>query len=295
MQVFAYAEAVQHSEQALRTQEVLDPDDKQKRCDLLLAQAEAMLPLEAPQRIASTVAEEAFGLAVTCADARRAARASIIALEALWRQSRGSTVAVELSRDAMQQWAARADAHAETGTADRVYADVYLGIPGLSSSGPAAAHQYLRRAVERAQSLGDNGLIFAASGWALSRLSALRDWPLVDRIAKDIRDRPRDGARSQDLGQCLYYGGHRLLVGGDRAGAETLWGEFAQLADRIHDATQVIQARLVSCDLLCLDGRLEDALAAHRSAATLAEEFGFAPFSPSPRVQFLLGRLTPEG
>src|SRR5207245_8156961 len=40
MQVFAYGEAVRHLEQAVRTQEVLDPDDRSKRCDVLPGRAE---------------------------------------------------------------------------------------------------------------------------------------------------------------------------------------------------------------------------------------------------------------
>ena len=59
MSVFAYGEAVRHLEQALKIQEVLDPDDKAKRCDLLLALGEAMLPLEEPRRVADSVAQEA--------------------------------------------------------------------------------------------------------------------------------------------------------------------------------------------------------------------------------------------
>jgi hypothetical protein len=57
-QVFAYGEAVRHYAQALRALEVLDPDDRLKRCDLLLAQGEAMLPLDEPATIASTVARK---------------------------------------------------------------------------------------------------------------------------------------------------------------------------------------------------------------------------------------------
>src|SRR5262249_38745341 len=57
MQVFAYGEAVRHLEQALKIQDVLDPDDKLRRCDLLLALGEAMLPMEEPLRVADTVAE----------------------------------------------------------------------------------------------------------------------------------------------------------------------------------------------------------------------------------------------
>src|SRR4029077_15939103 len=46
LSVYAYSEATRPREQALKVQEVLAPDDKAKRCDLLLALGEAMLPGE---------------------------------------------------------------------------------------------------------------------------------------------------------------------------------------------------------------------------------------------------------
>jgi predicted ATPase len=109
--VFANGEAVRHLQQALGTQEVLDPDDQLRRCDLLLRQGEAMLPLEEPARIASGVAEEAYTLAERLNDAPRAARAAIIALGGLWRQARGGRTAFERAPE-MRQWAERADRHA---------------------------------------------------------------------------------------------------------------------------------------------------------------------------------------
>ena len=41
--VYAYGEAASHLERCLAVQEVLDPDDKAKRCDLLLALGEALI------------------------------------------------------------------------------------------------------------------------------------------------------------------------------------------------------------------------------------------------------------
>ena len=68
MQVFAYSEAARQLDQALKVQEVLDPDDAVKRCDLLLALAEALLPTEEPGRVARMVAPEAFSLAEKIVD-----------------------------------------------------------------------------------------------------------------------------------------------------------------------------------------------------------------------------------
>ena len=72
--VYAYGEAVRHLEQALEVQEVLDPDDKAKRCDLLLALGEALLPAGEPTRAVDEVAPEALELAEALGDRRRASR-----------------------------------------------------------------------------------------------------------------------------------------------------------------------------------------------------------------------------
>jgi predicted ATPase len=61
--VYAYGEAVHHLEQGLLGQEVLDPDDKAKRSELLLALSEAQMPLGEPRRVADTLAPEVFELA----------------------------------------------------------------------------------------------------------------------------------------------------------------------------------------------------------------------------------------
>src|SRR6266508_2032665 len=63
MAVFAYAEAEQHLRRCLEVQEVLDPDDKRRLCDLLLALGEAMLPQEDPGLVADSVAGQASVLA----------------------------------------------------------------------------------------------------------------------------------------------------------------------------------------------------------------------------------------
>ena len=49
--VFAYAEGVRHLERCLQVQEVLDPDDKDKRCDLLLALGQALVLAGEPRRV----------------------------------------------------------------------------------------------------------------------------------------------------------------------------------------------------------------------------------------------------
>jgi predicted ATPase len=75
VRVYAYGEAVRHLEQALAVQEVLDPDDTGKRCDLLLALGEALKSNGETLRTVESVAPAALALAETLKDRRRASRA----------------------------------------------------------------------------------------------------------------------------------------------------------------------------------------------------------------------------
>jgi eukaryotic-like serine/threonine-protein kinase len=272
MQVFAYAEAVRHLEQALRTQEVLDPDDTAKRCDLLIRQAEAMLPLEDPARIAATVAEEAFALAEARSDSARAARTAVTACEAIWRASFG--YGSDPTAAAFQKWAMRADHHAQPGTTDRVYADVYLGSPNLGGLGLVAAGEHLRRAVDLASQLGDRQTLFVATSWALARLGGLRDRALVARLARELAAGPREGIRVSTLGIGLRWAAMALLESGDRAAAEALWTELRDLSGRAHDATLLVQAEFGPVLGAYFDGRLEECVAMAEATIDRAHELG---------------------
>src|SRR5262249_8981867 len=80
--VYAYGEAVRRLEQGLEVKEVRDPDDTVRRCDLLVALADALLPAGEPQRVIESVAPEVFSLAEGMGDRLRAARAAQRALTA---------------------------------------------------------------------------------------------------------------------------------------------------------------------------------------------------------------------
>src|SRR3972149_5302864 len=77
--VYAYREAVGHLERCLRVQEVLDPDDKARRCDLLLALGEALRPAGEAQRALDTAAAEALVLAEGLGDRGRGSAACRVA------------------------------------------------------------------------------------------------------------------------------------------------------------------------------------------------------------------------
>ncbi len=270
----AYGEAVRHLQQALRTQEVLDPDDKAKRCDLLLCQAEAMLPQEEPYRVADTVAAEAFALAEEREDSPRAARAAVQACDALMRKGYSGTGTAPAASPEFQEWAARADRHAPSGSIERIYSDLYLGLATMQTGGPAASHVHYRRAANLALKLDDSAAFFAAASWAVARLNALRDYELRGRVAAEALRRPREGARARDLSIVLSHSALTVFNRGDRPAAEKAWGELRQLAERTRDVNAELGALGDTAVLAFADGRLEETRSLHDSISARAEALG---------------------
>jgi predicted ATPase len=81
--VYAYGEAVRLLEQALKVQEVLDPEDNEKRCDLLLSLSRALLLADQARHALDIELPAALSLAEAISDTTRAARVCILAMEAL--------------------------------------------------------------------------------------------------------------------------------------------------------------------------------------------------------------------
>jgi tetratricopeptide (TPR) repeat protein len=276
MSVFAYGEAVRQYENAFKAQEVLDPDDAARRCDLLLAQCEAMLPAEEPARVARGPAEQAFELAEALGDNTRAAKAAVLALESI---DRSAQLASARGGPAGQTWAERADEYAADGTRERILADAYIGVSRLQVTGPVSAHPHLRRAAEAALTTSDQGAFYKAAGLTLRQLLSVRDRDFVQTVADAVMSRPRQGAPSGDLGICLTYLGAALLERGDRSAAERAWAEMNELAERTRDAGQQVNAQSAGTLLARLDGRLEEAVSIADSHSARAEELGVIPFT----------------
>lgn len=85
-EVFAYGEAAPQLERALLVQDLVDPDDHARRCDLLLAPGESLLLVGDPERMIAGIAPDALVLAAALGDPGRAFRACRLSLEGLFTQ-----------------------------------------------------------------------------------------------------------------------------------------------------------------------------------------------------------------
>ena len=269
MSVYAYGEAVRHLEQALDVQEVLDPDDQTKSCDLLLALGSALMPAGEPLQAAEKVAPRALELAEALKDSRRASLACLLALEGLNRYGSAAMQGTSVYRN----WAELAARYVAPRTAERAIADQALGRIEFTLGRASEGIALMRQALDLARELGDASLYFQTAGPLL--LSATPESLDETRLlAEEVAAHSRQGASAFWVGQALWHAGSTLLSNGERERWESLWEEVAAIGERSRDPAFGLLARQMW--LATLDGRLEDALVARTDALSRADEFGVA-------------------
>jgi hypothetical protein len=298
MSVYAYAEAVRLLERALAVQAELDPRAATVQCDLLLALGEALLPTGQALRVKDAVAPEAFALAEAQHDNSRAARAAMQALHALY-------VVGEIVGNDFGEWARRADRHATVGTAERIYADCWLGLYSLASGRIIEGGVHLRRAVARSREMEDDAMSTEADRFAMSFLLSLRDLEFNERLAVEFQRKSHIGIWTEVLATSLRAAGALLLGRGDRDAAEQAWLELVQLSNRVGDQTISVMATACTATLAFIDGRLEDAAELWQSVQAFSDEHGVGshfrvrggwtlstPITSARRPEFYLGQLS---
>jgi tetratricopeptide (TPR) repeat protein len=272
--VHAYGEAVRHLERALEVQEVLDPDDRTRRCDLLLALGEAQMPFEAPRKVADVIAPEALALAEVLDDRWRAARACHTALEALHRDSHASAGTPEF-----RQWAERADRYAPPGTTERAHTDIALGRVQIAHGERAEGVALLRNALALARDLQDPELLFTAAWQCIWNMLNPRHWQEAVVLAREFSGRARNGVKNRTQGQVLEFCGAALLHDEDREGAERAIHELSLVAEQTRDASNQLQALSLEGMLAAMDGRLEEAVALGDQLIERAQTLGMPQFA----------------
>jgi tetratricopeptide (TPR) repeat protein len=273
--VYAYGEAVRLLEQAFKVQEVLNPEDKAKRCDLLLALGDALILTGEHQRVVNTEAPQALSLAEAIADNTRASRACLLAMQG---QVAYGTVLITSPEAA--QWAAQADRYAEPETVERAWADAILGwvnLSGVSSSSEGVA--LISRALDLARRLGDPGTYWWTARLWLFASEAPQHAEERLRLAEELAGQSRHGANLSILTWALWWMLHTFLQLGQRRRAEDIMAEMQTLAERSGQPNLLILSMINDAILAIWDGRLEEAVAIRRRTLARAEELGILEFA----------------
>ncbi len=269
--VYAYGEAARLLAQALQVQEVLAPDDRARRCDLLLALGGALTPAGEPRRVYDTVAPEAFALAEAMDDCIRLSRTCVIALDAINRYGAGW----RWRSPEFRRWAERADEYSEPETTDRVSADDYMHLASLAEDNLTGARAFIIHAIELARRLDDANSLFSAS---FSFLFGISTPPLLEeerwRLVTEMEGRATVGVTPRTLGKWLFAGAMVSLDWGERGRAEVLLGDLGRLAQRSGDADLLFRSLFAPLFSAFLDGRLTEALSVIERLNAWADETG---------------------
>jgi serine/threonine protein kinase/tetratricopeptide (TPR) repeat protein len=273
--VYAYGEGVRLLEQAIKVQEVLDPEDKAKKCDLLLALGDALILAGEQKRVIEIEAPQALALAEAIADNTRASRACLRAMGALAVYGSQLMVSPEAA-----EWAARADSYAEPETIERAWADAILGfikVSGVSSSPGGCA--LLNGALDLARRLGDpEAYWWIASSW-LSFLSAPQHCDERLRLAEELAGQSRAGVGVLILSFALWNIVDVFLEFGMRRRAEDIMAEMKTLAERSGQPNMLVLSMLNDATMAIWDGHLEEAVTIRRRAVARAEELNIFEFA----------------
>jgi tetratricopeptide (TPR) repeat protein len=259
MAVFAYAEAVRHYEQALKAQDVLDPDDREKRCDLLLALGETLKPTDMYERLKEQVAPEAFDLGLALGDNHRAFKACMLVLDV----GIGTTVGQITNTAEFDLWRQRAGSVAEPGTSEQAMSDIYAAAV-IRSVNPPEAWRLQKNAYELALKLRDEKSLSITASMTLGGFNTpAQDYMAVQQTFDDLDNADFHDSGSLTWGARLATLTQSALQVGRRDRAEAMTRDLRKAADLTHHPE--LDSYAAQCEALMatiegnLEGVLEDA------------------------------------
>jgi tetratricopeptide (TPR) repeat protein len=286
-EVYAYGEAVRLLEQALKVQEILDPQDKSRQCDLLLSLCEALFPIMETRRIIEIEAPAAFSLAESLGDNSRAVGACIGAIfSILWEQ-------LSFTSPEADKWAERINRYARPDTVERVYADISLGARKYWIGDKRTGLSLLNQAVDLARRIGDQQALWIASSMFLWYTIAPQYTEQRVRLCEELWAGSHASLNTNTAMVLLWIIDTSLIMGRLKQ-VEDVGGELRNLAERTGGISSRALSASTDAHLAIIDGRFEDAMEIAESLRAQVEEtsvssFGYAAASSGIKAQLYLG------
>jgi len=286
--VYSYGEAVRLLEQALQVQEVLDPEEKLKQCDLLLALGWARFYNHEFRYILDNEAPAALALAEGAGDSQRACQACLLASFAI----SGAGLGAAYGTDEAIRWVGAFDRYASPETIERAWADQALGGTKVAASDIAGAWSLFHKSALLARKLGDASALNNCGGDYLWFLPPTAEYVEEARqIANDMR-RIWDKADPFSMVYGMETVGAFFLKLGDRRQGETIHREEEEIGSTrlaTMPAAQYYLPYLRACYHI-IDGQLEEAAKCYDDILRLGAEMG-APLAAAVYALFLGPRL----
>jgi eukaryotic-like serine/threonine-protein kinase len=289
--VYSYGEAVRLLEQTLKVQEVLDPEEKLKRCDLLLSLGWARFYNHEYRHLLDNEAPAALALAEGAGDTQRACQVCLLATFAI----SGAGLGPGFGTDEAMKWTEAFDRYASPDTIERAWANQALGGTKVAAHDNAGAWLLFRESTLLARKLGDASALSNCGGdylWFLpptvEYVEEARQIGSEMRLAWDSAD-PFSGSYGME---CV--GSFFLQLGERRQGEAIHREEMESPRFAGMPAGRYYLPYLRACYHI-MDGQLEEAAKCHDDVLRLGAEMGaaqtaavFASFF-GPRLSGYLG------
>jgi len=273
--VYAYGENVRLLEQALKVQDVLDPEDKIRQCDLLRILGNALSAAGDPQRAIDIELPKAFFLAESIGDRRRAYQVCRSALRALTNYKWGAAPATS----EYVEWTERINRYAEPGTVTRVMADMYMGAVKY------IAHQFqesvllLNNAINLARQLGDSRVFLEVATMWLAYVQSPQQLEKGLHLAEELYEISLTGSSRERAYMPYQFMIRVFLESGQYQLVEELSQEYQSIAKLTGQANILINSMTQEVRRAVFDGCLEKAVKIVQNMLDRGKELGFSEYA----------------
>jgi len=268
--VYSYGEAVRLLEQALKVQEVLDPEEKLKRCDLLLALGWAHFYNHEYRHLLDNEASAALALAEEMGDSHRACQACLLATFAIGYAGEGPGFG---TAEAIR-WIEAFDRYASPNTIERAWANRALAGRRVAAGDFSGAWPLFRQSTLLARKFGDANAFVVCAGDSLWHCPPSAECVEEGRqMASEIK-RVSNTAGPWSLADGMFSLGHFLLSLGQREEGDAVHHETIESARSVRmPALQRVSPMIRGCYHI-MDGQLEEAAKCHDDVLRLGAEMG---------------------
>jgi tetratricopeptide (TPR) repeat protein/tRNA A-37 threonylcarbamoyl transferase component Bud32 len=265
--VYSHGEAVRLLEQALKVQDVVDPEDKTRRCDLLLALGWARFYNHEYRHILDDEAPVALALAEKMGDTGHASKACLLASFTL--EGIGSGVA--FGTDEAAKWTEALDRYAPPDTIERVWADRALASK-KESGDIAGAWPLFRQSMLLARKLGDASAFVNCGGDYLGYCPPTAEHVEEARpIANEMRQ-VWDRADPFSMSYGMETAGSFFLMLGERTEGEAIHREAMGSARLARAPVRPYFFPYLRACYHIMDGQLEEAAKCHEDVLRFGAE-----------------------
>ena len=270
--VYSYGEAVRLLEQALKVQEVLDPEEKLKRCDLFLALGWARFYNHEYRYILDNEAPAALTLAEGVGDTRRACQACLLATGAIGAAGEGPGYGT----DEAMKWTEAFDRYAPPNTIERAWATGAIAGTKIAANDIAGGWPLLRESTLLARKLGDASAFVNCGGdylWFCPPTAGhVEEARQIASEMRGIWNRADPFAMAYGM---ICAGSFFLSLGERDEGEETHRDLMGSVRLARMPARQYIFQHVRACYHI-MEGQLEEAAKCHDDVLRLGVEMGAA-------------------